>query len=68
MGVPSLATFVALLVILWRARGHPINVALWSGMAAMLPDGLTQDIEDFRHRWVMVRLIDAESRSNRTAP
>ena len=67
MGLPALAAFVALLVILWRNRGHPIEVALWSGMAAILMDGLTQDIEDFRHLWVMIGLIHAESQSNRTA-
>jgi len=65
MGLPALAAFVALLVILWRTRGHPIDVALWSGMAAMLIDGLTQDIEDFRHLWVMIGLLDAESQSSR---
>ena len=67
MGLPALAAFAALLVMLWRTRGHPIDVALWSGMAAMLMDGLTQDIEDFRHLWVMIGLIQGESRSNRTA-
>jgi hypothetical protein len=32
----------------------------------MLLDGLTQDIEDFRHLWVMIGLIDAESQGSRT--
>jgi len=67
MGLPALAAFVALLVILWRTRGRPINVALWSGMAALLMDGLTQDIEDFRHVWVLIGLVDADSERHRTA-
>jgi len=67
MGVPALGAFVALLVILWRARGRPLHVALWSGLAALLLDGLTQDIEDFRHLWVLIGLIDAESPRHRPA-
>jgi len=61
MGLPALAAFVSLLLILWRRRSRPTDWALWSGLAGMALDGLASDIEDFRHVWVLFGLVDANS-------
>jgi hypothetical protein len=47
-------------VVLWRERRRPTSSATWSGLAALAVDGLAQDIEHFRHVWVMLGLADAE--------
>jgi hypothetical protein len=62
MGLPALAAFVCLHVLLWRSRRHPIDLATWSGIAGMALDGLASDIEDFRHLWVLLGLADAAGR------
>jgi O-antigen ligase/polysaccharide polymerase Wzy-like membrane protein len=55
IGLPALITFSFLIASLWRRR-RPIDLALWGGLAGMAVDGLAQDIEDFRHLWVMIGL------------
>lgn len=56
MGLPALVSFLGLIVFLWRGRNRPTDVAVWSGLAGMGLDSLTQDIEDFRHLWVLFGL------------
>ena len=56
LGLPVLVTFTALFVILWRKRRLPVDLALWGGLAGLAVDALAQDIEDFRHLWVMIGL------------
>lgn len=56
MGLPALAAFVALIISLWRGRSRPTDVAVWSGLAGMGLDAMAQDIEDFRHLWVLFGL------------
>jgi hypothetical protein len=63
MGLPALAALVFLVVVLWRERRRPTSIATWSGLVALAIDGLGQDIEHFRHVWVMVGLADAERSS-----
>jgi hypothetical protein len=60
MGLPALAALVFLVVVLWRERRRPTPIATWSGLAGLAIDGLAQDIEHFRHVWVMVGLADAD--------
>ena len=60
MGLPALAALVLLVVVLWRERRRPTSIATWSGLIGLAIDGLAQDIEHFRHVWVMVGLADAE--------
>jgi O-antigen ligase len=60
MGLPALAALVFLVVVLWRERRRPTSIATWSGLIGLAIDGLAQDIEHFRHVWVMVGLADAE--------
>ncbi|MBI4469766.1 MAG: O-antigen ligase family protein [Acidobacteria bacterium] len=63
MGIPALAAFIGLIVIIWRSRSKPTDLAIWSGLAGLGLDALGQDIEDFRHVWVMLGLaVDGKSR------
>jgi len=58
MGVPALVGFLALPLLLWRGRRRPTDRATWSGLLALGLDALAQDIEDFRHLWVLFGLAD----------
>jgi hypothetical protein len=58
-GVLSLVPLVALIIILWRQRRLPTDVALWSGAAGLAVDALTQDVEHFRQVWLMLGMLDA---------
>jgi hypothetical protein len=62
LGLPALLGVVLVPVALWRARRRPTDRALWGGLAGLALDGLGQDIEDFRHVWVVLGLADAERR------
>jgi O-antigen ligase len=61
MGIPAVLVLAALLIVLWRRRG-PGQSAIWAGLAGLGIDGLGQDVERFRHVWVMIGLAGAESR------
>jgi hypothetical protein len=59
MGLPALVAFVGIFATLWRKRTRPLDrarLAVWSGLAGLMLDGLAQDVEDFRHLWVMIGL------------
>lgn len=58
-GLPSLVALMALIVILWRRRSRPTNMAIWSGLLGLGLDGLVQDVDHFRHVWIMLGLADA---------
>lgn len=62
MGLPALAALIFLVLVLWRERRRPTPIATWSGLIGLAIDGLAQDVEHFRHVWVMVGLADAERR------
>lgn len=67
MGVPALLSFVAIFFALWRSRRNPMDlasVALWSGLAGLMLDGLAQDVEDFRHLWVLIGLTASNGGEN----
>ncbi|MEK6320343.1 MAG: O-antigen ligase family protein, partial [Acidobacteriota bacterium] len=59
LGLPALVTFSFLIASLWRKRKRPADLAIWGGLAGLALDGLAQDIEDFRHLWVIIGLADA---------
>ena len=63
MGLPALAALVFLVVVLWRERRRPTPIATWTGLLALFVDGLAQDIEHFRHVWVMIGLADADRKA-----
>jgi hypothetical protein len=62
MGLPALTALVFLVVVLWRERRRPTSIATWTGLLGLAVDGFAQDIEHFRHVWVMIGLADAERR------
>ena len=64
-GLPALIAFTSLVIMLWRGRKRPTDLALWGGFAGLLLDGLAQDVEDFRHVWVMFGLAAAHSSDGR---
>lgn len=59
MGMPALLAFVSIFVLLWRKRGQRLDRVVWSGIAGLALDALAQDIEDFRHLWVLIGLTAA---------
>lgn len=60
LGLPALIAFSFLIASLWRRRTRPTDLAIWGGLAGLALDGLAQDIEDFRHVWVMIGLAGAD--------
>jgi hypothetical protein len=64
MGLPALGAIAFLIWVLWRNRRRPTPVATWSGIAGLGVDGLGQDIDHFRHVWVMFGLADADRASS----
>jgi hypothetical protein len=60
LGLPALLGFLLVPFALWRARRRPTDRALWGMLAGLGLDGLGQDVEDFRHVWVALGLVDAE--------
>ena len=57
LGLPALAALTLALLLLWRSRRRPTDVALWSALAGVAIDGLAQDIDHFRHVWVLLGLL-----------
>ena len=58
-GLPALAALGAAVVLLWRRRPRPTDIALWSGSAGVAIDALGQDVEHFRHVWLLIGLLAA---------
>ncbi len=61
LGLPALIAFISILVIAWRRRRLPTNLAVWGGLAGLGLDALAQDVEDFRHVWVMIGIALADA-------
>ena len=70
LGLPALIVFTMLISLLWRRRLIPTDLAIWGGLAGLALDGLAQDIEDFRHLWVIIGIAMAQAfvRSSQVAP
>jgi small-conductance mechanosensitive channel len=60
LGLPALAALTFLFVSLWRNRRRPTRLATWSGFAGLAIDALAQDVEHFRHVWILVGVADAQ--------
>lgn len=60
LGIPALIAFSAMVTLLWRSRKRPTDTALWSAFAGLALDSLAQDIEDFRHVWLLFGLAASE--------
>ena len=63
LGIPALLVLIAFLAVIWRDRSRPTNRATWGGLAGLGVDGLGQDIEHFRHVWVMIGVAWAQRRN-----
>jgi len=59
LGLPALLGLLAIPAALWVQRGRPTDTATWPALAGIGLDALTQDVEDFRHVWVLLGLADA---------
>jgi hypothetical protein len=59
LGLPALMVISVLVASLWRRRTRPTDLAIWGGLAGLALDGLAQDVEDFRHVWVMIGITGA---------
>jgi O-antigen ligase len=66
LGLPALLGFALVPFALWRARATPTDRATWGMLAGLALDGLSQDVEDFRHLWIAFGLADA-GRANLTS-
>ena len=66
LGIPALCALLAMLWLVWRDRRRPTDVALWTAAAGIALDGLAQDIDHFRHVWVLIGLLAAGRRSRPT--
>ena len=60
LGLPALLALVGFVALLWRHRRRRTDAATWSGLAGLGIDSLGQDVEHFRHVWVMLGLADAD--------
>jgi hypothetical protein len=67
-GVPALLALVGMVVALWRGRSRPTDIAIWSGLAGLMIDGLAQDIEHFRHVWLLIGLAAVAPRPEPEVP
>jgi len=63
VGLPALAALSTALVLLWTGRSRPTDVALWSGFAGVAIDAMGQDVEHFRHVWILIGLAAASAAS-----
>ena len=61
LGLPALSAASFLIAVLWRRRNRPTDLAIWGGLVGLALDGLAQDIEDFRHVWVLLGLAGAQA-------
>jgi len=64
MGLPALAALTFLVITVWRNRRRPTPIATWSGLAGLAIDGLAQDIDHFRHVWILLGMADAERKQD----
>jgi hypothetical protein len=62
LGLPALLSLIGLIWSLWHWRRRPTDITIWSGMAGLGLDGIGQDIDHFRHVWMMVGFADADRR------
>lgn len=68
LGLPALMAFTSLIAFIWSGRSRPTDLALWGGLAGLALDALAQDVEDFRHVWVMIGLTDAGATDSTPPP
>jgi hypothetical protein len=68
LGLPALIALLTMLIMVWRERRRPTDIALWSAAAGIALDGLAQDIDHFRHVWVLIGLLGSRPRTVERPP
>jgi len=68
LGAPALLCFAAIPLRLWRTRSRPPDRGLWGGLAGLGLDALAQDVEDFRHLWVLFGWLDGRRAAREDQP
>jgi O-Antigen ligase len=69
LGLPALCALIAMLWLIWRWRPRPTDLALWTALAGIAIDGLANDIDHYRHVWILLGLLgisQARRRAGRT--
>lgn len=67
VGIPALCALVFVVGWAWRRRYRPTEIAIWSGLLGLAIDGLGQDVEHFRHVWILLGLALARAGQKREA-
>jgi hypothetical protein len=67
-GPVALIALTAMIVVLWRRRARPTDMATWSALAAMAVDALAMDVHRFRHVWILFGMADAGRRPEQPDP
>ena len=62
LGLPALVALCGLICAIWHDRRRPTDMTIWSGLAGLGLDAMGQDVEHFRHVWIMLGLADADRR------
>ena len=65
LGLPALGALVAMLAMVWRRRRRPTDVALWSAFAGIALDGLANDVDHYRHVWILLGLLGSDTDTTR---
>ena len=60
LGLPALAPFAVMLALQVR----PTQIALWSALAGITLDDLVNDIDHYRHLWVLLGLLGSRERTS----
>jgi hypothetical protein len=61
VGIPALLALAFVVAWAWRTRPRPTDLAIWSGLLGLAIDGLGQDIDHFRHVWILLGLALARA-------
>ena len=61
VGYPALAALIVAIALIWMRRPRPTEVAIWSGVLGLIIDGIGQDIDHFRHVWILIGLAAARA-------
>jgi hypothetical protein len=67
-GLPALLALTGMAIALWRGRSRATDVAIWSGLAGLMIDGLAQDVDHFRHVWLLIGLAAVATARDREVP
>jgi hypothetical protein len=63
LGLPAAAALLLLPILLWQRRRRPTDLAVWGALAGLAIDALAQDVEDFRHVWLLLGWLWGERES-----